>query len=58
MIPTCSYLGCEKPATHRLLAKFARTPWLGCSDHWEAMQKALFIGQPSDSGEVYTEELQ
>lgn len=53
-VPKCSYVGCTKPAVRRLLHKYGRFPWFGCTTHWPGMQTALFIGQPSDSGEVYT----
>lgn len=50
----CRYRGCPRRATHAHRSKYGRRWWLGCAEHHDAMQRALFIGQPSDSGQVTT----
>lgn len=51
---SCRFVGCPNPATHAHRGKYGRRWWLGCPTHHADMQSALFIGQPSDSGQVTT----
>lgn len=54
MVTLCGYLGCPRPATRRLLAKYARLPWFGCDEHHPAMTSALYVGQSNVSAAEVT----
>lgn len=53
----CSYVGCSRAAVKAHRSKYGRWWWLGCGEHEAAMNKVLFGGQPTDSGQVFTVEL-